>query len=89
MQSLVKNYAAPEFWRYYGSLPEGIRKIADKNFKLLRSNPRHPSLHLKKAGIFLSARVGENYRALGKVRAEGVVWVWIGPHDEYDRILGS
>jgi hypothetical protein len=31
---------------------------------LLKENPRHPSLHLKKVGRFWSARVGSRYRAL-------------------------
>ena len=69
-------------------LPDEIRSVADKNFDLLKANPRHPSLRLKKVGAFWSARVGRNYRAVARDRAEGLVWFWIGPHDQYDRLIG-
>jgi hypothetical protein len=83
----VKHFATPEFWLYYRRLPPEIRELADKSFQLLRGNPWHPSLHLKKVGIFWSARVGLRYRALAKHRSEGLVWFWIGRHDRYDEIL--
>ena len=83
----MKHYASPDFWHHYRQLPESIRALADKNFALLKANPRHPSLCLKKAGVFWSARVGLGYRALGKDRAEGIVWFWIGTHSEYDSLL--
>ena len=54
---------------------------------MLRADPWHPSLRLKKVGIFWSARVGLRYRALAKQRSEGLVWFWIGRHDRYDEIL--
>jgi hypothetical protein len=68
-------------------LPPEIRELADKNFQLLKSNPRHPSTRLKKLGIFWSARVGLQHRALAKERPEGMAWFWIGKHDEYEQIL--
>ena len=70
----------------YRQLPEETKKLADKNFELLKSDPRHASLRLKKVGLFWSARVGLHYRALAKDRTEGLVWFWIGAHDEYDRL---
>jgi hypothetical protein len=44
-------------------------------------------VRLKKAGIFWSARVGIQYRAIAKQREEGLVWIWIGHHSEYDHWL--
>ena len=29
------------------------------------------------------------YRALGFDKPEGVVWIWIGTHGEYDRLIGE
>jgi mRNA-degrading endonuclease RelE of RelBE toxin-antitoxin system len=84
----VNHFASPEFWFHYRQLPPEIRELADKNFDLLKSNPRqHPSLRLKKMGAFWSARVGRRYRALAKERPEGLVWFWVGPHDRYDFLL--
>lgn len=83
----MNHFATPEFWHCYRQLPEEIRDLADKSFALLRNDPRHPSLRLKKIGTFWSARVGLHYRVLARDRAEGLVWFWIGRHDEYDQIL--
>jgi hypothetical protein len=85
----VKHYASPEFWCRYQNLPEAIRILADKNFVLLKSDPRHPSLRLKKVGEFWSARVGINYRAVGRTFEGGIIWFWIGSHAEYDRLVSG
>ena len=44
----MKHFASPEFWFHYRLLPEAIQNLtaADKNFTLLKENPRHPSLRL-------------------------------------------
>lgn len=84
----MNHYAAPAFWESYRALPESARDLADKAFRQLKENPQHPSLHLKKAGKFWSARVGLHYRALGVDVTDGILWFWIGTHAEYDRMLG-
>ena len=81
----MNHFATPEFWRHYHKLPEAIRELAGKNFALLKANPRHSSVRLKKIGAFWSARIGLHYRALAKERRDGLVWFWIGPHGAYDR----
>jgi hypothetical protein len=83
----LKHFTTPEFWFHYRQLPQTIRDLADKSFERLQSNPHHPSLRLKKIGIFWSARVGLRYRTLAKEREEGLVWFWIGPHDHYERLI--
>jgi hypothetical protein len=84
----LNHFATPEFWFYYRQLPENIRILADKNFELMKLNPWHPSLRLKKVNAFWSARIGLRYRALAKDRAEGLVWFWIGLHDRYEEFIG-
>ena len=81
-----RHLASPGFWKLYHALPADVRALADKNFSLLKSDPRHPSLHCKKLSQLWSVRVGEHYRALGVDVKEGIYWIWIGPHSEYDRI---
>lgn len=79
------------FWAHYAALPEDVRRLADQQFERLKSDPFHPSLHFKKVGRrrhLWSARVGIGHRALGMDKPEGVVWIWIGTHAEYDRLLG-
>ncbi|MEX0774731.1 MAG: hypothetical protein WD042_03340 [Phycisphaeraceae bacterium] len=85
----MRHFATPEFWYYYRQLPPAVRDLADKNFQLMKADGRHPSLRLKRAGIFWSVRVGLAHRALAKERDEGLVWFWIGDHDNYSQILKS
>jgi hypothetical protein len=69
------------------ALPQNVQEQAERAFALLKSNPKHPSLHFKKIGPFWSARVGQAYRALAVEDGEDFIWVWVGAHDEYVRIL--
>jgi hypothetical protein len=62
--------------------------LADKNYQLLKADPKHPSLHFKKLGKFWSVRVGVHHRALGIGAEDGVVWTWIGTHADYDKLVG-
>ena len=84
----MKHLASPAFWAQYAALPQGVRGLADKNYELLKANPRHPSLHFKRIGKLWSVRVGDHYRALGHDVPEGILWFWIGTHADYDKIVG-
>ena len=83
----MKHHASREFWEAYHALPASVRQLADKNFELLKVNPRHPSLHFKRTGANFSVRIGLSYRALGVAIDDGVLWFWIGSHSEYDRLI--
>jgi len=84
----LKHYASARFWAQFGALPEDVRAVADKNYRLLRQDPQHPSLHFKKIGDLWSVRVGVHHRALGTQVPDGIVWFWIGTHAEYDKMVG-
>jgi hypothetical protein len=84
----VNHFASPDFWHFFDRLPLKVQELARENFKLLQSNPHHPSLHLKKVHGYWSVRVGLRYRALGTDVERGILWGWIGPHSEYDRLIG-
>jgi hypothetical protein len=71
---------------FYSQLPRELQNLADKNYRLLKDNSRHPSLHFKKVGELWSVRIGKDFRALGFDEDEGIVWFWIGAHEEYDKI---
>lgn len=83
----MKHSASSRFWTAYQALPEDIHSLADKNFQLLKSNPRHPALHLKRIGELWSARVGEHYRVLGFDAQDGINWFWVGTHADYDKMI--
>lgn len=83
----MKHFASPSFWEAYSRLPESIRALADKNYALLKENPRHPSLQLKKVGRLWSVRVGSRHRALAVEVDAGLLWFWIGSHADYDAMI--
>jgi hypothetical protein len=84
----MKHFASRAFWEAYRKLPKAVRAVADKNYSLLKENPKHPSLHLKKIGRFWSVRVGAQYRALAVEVDGGLLWFWIGSHADYDALIG-
>ncbi len=79
--------ATARFWASLARLPEPIQRLARENFDLLKKDSAHPSLHFKKIGDLWSARVGINYRAIAVEDGLDFIWVWIGPHDEYQRMI--
>ena len=85
----MRHRATSKFWRFHAQLPEQIRQLADENYALLKTDPRHPSLHFKKVGRFWSVRVGLHYRAIAVEDGTDFIWFWIGHHGEYDRLIGG
>lgn len=83
----MRHFAGPSFWECYKKLPSQLKELADKNFALLKENPQHPSLHIKKTGKYRSVRVGMRHRALAVEIEDGLLWFWIGTHGEYDKLL--
>lgn len=83
----MSHQAGSRFWQQFEALPDSIRVLARENFDLLKRDPRHPSLRLKRVGRFWSVRIGSNYRALAVEAEDGLFWFWIGPHDEYKRLI--
>ena len=83
----MKHYTTREFWQLYADLPKPVQQLADKNYELLKTDSKHPSLHFKKVAGMWSARVGAHYRALAFEHEDGVLWFWIGTHADYDKMM--
>ncbi len=83
----MRHFASPSFWNYHRKLHKEIQQLANKNFDLLKANPQHPSLHLKKVRKYWSVRIGLKHRALAIEMEEGLLWFWIGTHAEYDKLV--
>ena len=83
----MPHHASARFWRAYEALPETVQRLADRSYELLKADPNHPSLRLKRVGRFWSVRVSLNHRALGVDVEDGILWFWIGTHDDYERLI--
>lgn len=84
----MRHQASPAFWESFNSLDVAVQKTARSAFQLLKKDPRHSSLRLKKAGRHWSARIGRSHRAVAVETEDGLLWIWIGPHDPYERKIG-
>ncbi|MBX7234603.1 MAG: hypothetical protein K1X65_09485 [Caldilineales bacterium] len=83
----MRHHTSSDFWVLYWALPPEIRSLADKSYELLKENPRHPSLQLKRIEELWSVRVGKHYRALGIDAPGGIQWFWIGSHADYNKLI--
>ncbi len=71
-------------------LPADVQHTAVRRYQMWILDPFSPGFHFKEVlpGVW-SVRVNQNYRALGRRYAgDVIVWFWIGPHAEYDRLIG-
>ena len=86
----MKSRTAARFRRALRELPPQVRRSARRAYLTFQRDPNHPSLRLKKVHQTLpvfSVRVSLGYRALGSLEGDCMVWFWIGPHAQYDRLV--
>ncbi|NMF61348.1 hypothetical protein DP113_29655 [Brasilonema octagenarum UFV-E1] len=84
----MKSLTTPDFWHSYAELSSEMKDQARKAYRLWRDNPFYPSLHFKKVGDGLwSARISGGYRALALKKGENYYWIWIGSHDNYEKLI--
>ena len=91
----MRSVRTQEFRKRYDSLSADIRTKALKSFVNWKNDSSHPGLFFKLVDSEVnmwSVRVDLDYRALCmKTVLDGetmYVWFWIGPHDEYERLIG-
>jgi hypothetical protein len=86
----VRSRTSPAFRRRLRELPESVQHAARRAYERFRDDPAHPGLQFKRIRTrrtLVSARITDDYRALGEVRTDEIVWFWIGPHHEYDKLI--
>ena len=84
------SHLTDEFRECFASLPEVIKTKAKRAFKQFSEDPYYPSLHFKQvhqAKPVFSVRITDYYRAVGLREGDAIVWYWVGPHPEYERII--
>jgi len=88
----MKSITTSQFWKLYDTLPAEVQRRADNAYELWQINPYGHGLYFKRVGKqqpIYSVRIGLGYRAVGILEGDAVLWFWIGPHDEYERLLKS
>ena len=86
----MKSRTTRRFRELLAVLLEHVRNQAREAYLQFEQNPAHPSLCFKRVhdtrSIF-SARISLDYRAVGTVTGDEVVWFWVGSHADYDKVL--
>ena len=88
----MKSSTTTGFRRLFADLPEQVQQQTRGAYRQFKENPSHPSLRFKKVHPELpiySARITKNYRAVGQLDGDTVIWFWVGSHAEYDKFLGE
>lgn len=86
----MKSRTTSHFRKQFGALPEDIKAQARKSYRHFQRDPWHTSLHFKPIHPNLplySVRISKGYRAVGKRDEKGMLWYWIGSHNDYDKLL--
>jgi hypothetical protein len=87
----MRSKRTKQFRALFEPLPESAQHQANDAYRLFKTNPYHPSLHFKQIDPsdpdIYSVRVGKRYRAVGTREGGLIVWFWIGPHADYDKLV--
>lgn len=88
----MKSRTTAQFRKMFADLPQQVQQQARTAYRQFQQDPSYPSLRFKKVHPELpifSARINKNYRAVGQLEGDTVIWFWIGSHTEYERLLGQ
>jgi hypothetical protein len=86
----VRSLTTQGFRELLEAAPAAVRGKAKAAYELWAENSRHPSLRFKKVHATLpiyAVRIDLDWRAVGVMREGEMVWFWIGPHSEYEKLL--
>ena len=73
-------------------LPRRVQQQAKDAFKLFKQDNSHPSLRFKRVHQTRpvdSVRISINYRVVGVVDGDEILWFWAGSHADYDKLLAQ
>ncbi|NOQ35213.1 MAG: hypothetical protein GQ569_04880 [Methylococcaceae bacterium] len=79
-----------KFRALFVSLPSTIKTQAKQAYRQFKKDPYYPSLQFKRVHStkpIYSVRVNIDYRAVGIIKDNEIIWFWIGSHSIYDKLL--
>lgn len=71
-------------------LPNTIKAQAKEAYQQFKKDPYHPSLQFKRVHSskpIYSVRINLDYRAVGIIQDNEIIWFWIGSHNVYEKLL--
>ena len=86
----MESRTTSEFRTLLEAAPAAVQTKARSAYRLWAENPAHPSLRFKKVHDtqpIYSVRIDRDWRAVGILKDGVLIWFWIGPHSEYEKLL--
>jgi len=86
----VRSETTESFRKQLAAAPPAVQLRIREAYRLWSENPQHPSLRFKKVHATLpifSVRVDLDWRAVGILKADTMIWFFVGHHSEYERLL--
>jgi mRNA-degrading endonuclease RelE of RelBE toxin-antitoxin system len=88
----VTSHTTERFRKAFKALPKHIQRQAREAYGRFKQDPYHPSLRFKQVHPvkpIYSVRISRDYRALGVLEGDEIIWFWIGSHAGYNRLLSQ
>lgn len=88
----MKSRTTFAFRKVFAALPKPVQEQTREAYRQFKREPGHPSLRFKKVHPELpiySARINRDYRAVGQLDGDTVIWFWVGSHSEYEKLLSQ
>ena len=88
----MKSRTTAQYRQAFAGLPAQVQEQARQAYRQFQENPAHPSLRFKRVHPELpiySARISKNYRAVGQLDGDTVIWFWVGSHADYNKLLSQ
>ena len=86
----MKSRTTERFRKAFAQIPAQVQRQTREAYKLFLQNPYYPSLRFKPIHPnkpVYSVRINIDYRAVGILEKDEILWFWIGPHAEYDKLI--
>jgi hypothetical protein len=87
---VIVSHTTKRFRKAFSILPDHVKEQAKNAYRQFREDPYHPSLHFKRVHQekpVYSARISDNYRAVGIKKGDTLIWFWAGLHSDYEKLL--
>jgi hypothetical protein len=88
----MESKTTEKFRALLSTTPQSIQLKANACYALWSENPDHPSLRFKKVHQTLpiySVRIDLNWRAVGTLQKDMMIWFWVGSHRDYEKLLSQ
>ncbi|MDH3444133.1 MAG: hypothetical protein OEN50_09450 [Deltaproteobacteria bacterium] len=86
------SHTTAQFRKIFTELPADVQRQARRAYRIFHESPNHPSLRFKPVHPtrpIYPARISSDYRAVGTLDGDEIIWYWIGSHADYNKLLSQ